>query len=391
MALKVCELCAVDFTLKHFLLPLIDAMRNEGWDVVSICSDGKTIPDLRRQGYRIITTSITRNLNVFSHLVSAWRLYRIFRRERIDILHVHTPIAALLGRVAGRLAGIPLIVYTAHGFYFHDEMPVWKRRAFVWLEIFGGLLTDLLFTQSQEDAEEAIAEKIAHAVNVITIGNGVDASRFTPRSPSERKVMRQLLGIPGDAKVVGIVGRMVREKGYPEFLQAAVTLAKQHTDAYFLLVGSRLSSDHSESIDDDLLKAREVLGDRLITTGFRNDTPDLIGVMDVFCLPSHREGMPRTIIEAMMMAKPVVATDIRGAREEVISGVTGLLIPTRSSTRLAEAIGELLGNPVMAAKMGNNGRMRALNYYVEAKGLAIQISSIRQFAHKTGLLINTVP
>ena len=389
MGLKVCQLCAVDFTLKHFLLPLVDAIRAEGWEVVAICSGGETIHDLRKQGYQIITTNIARNLNVVSHLVSAWQLYRIFQRERFDVLHVHTPIAAFIGRVAGRLAGIPLIVYTAHGFYFHDEMPAWKRHAFVWLEKFAGLFTDLLFTQSQEDSEEAIAVQIAHTDNVIAIGNGVDASRFTPLSASKRLAVRQSLGIPADARVVGIVGRLVREKGYPEFLQAAAVLAGQYKDAYFMLIGSRLKSDHNDSIDNDLITARDVLGERLVTTGFRNDTPDLIGVMDIFCLPSHREGMPRTIIEAMMMGKPVVATDIRGSREEVIDGETGLLVPTRSSIRLAEAIGELLRNPSMAEKMGEKGRERALEHYVETRSLMLQISCIRQYACKKGLLVNS--
>ncbi len=384
--LKVCQLCAVDFTLKHFLLPLIDGMRREGWQVVSVCSQGGHIEELRRRGYPVIVTPISRSLNLFAHLISVWRLYRIFRNERFDILHAHTPIAALIGRIAGRLAGIPLIIYTAHGFYFHDEMPAWKQRAFVALERVGGWFNDLLFTQSAEDAEAAVREKIAVARDVMAIGNGVDPARFRPRSLDEIEEVRASLDIPKSALVVGMVGRMVREKGCPEFLAAARELAGQFPDACFLLVGGRLASDHNDPVEDDLAEARAVLGNRLITTGFRSDIPDLMAAMDVFCLPSHREGMPRTIIEAMMMGKPVVATDIRGAREEVVHGRTGLLVPTRAPRQLAEAIGSLLANPEMREGMGRQGRLRALDLYDESKVVALQINTIRHYAKQGGLL-----
>jgi hypothetical protein len=154
--MKVCQLCAVDFTLKNFLLPLIDGMRAAGWRVTAVCSDGPFVSGLRERGYTIETVAIARSMNPLAALRSMIALIRLFRRERFDALHVHTPVAALIGRMAGRIAGIPLIVYTAHGFYFHDQMSSRKRSLFVALERFGGLFTDLLFSQSAEDAEEAV-------------------------------------------------------------------------------------------------------------------------------------------------------------------------------------------------------------------------------------------
>ena len=122
--------------------------------------------------------------------------------------------------------------------------------------------------------------------------------------------------LPGDAFVIGVVARLVREKGLVEFLEAAVALGNRFPHAYFLLVGERLPSDHDASIERELRDAQEILGARLIAPGYRADVAGLLGAMDLFCLPSYREGMPRSIIEAMMMELPVVATDIRGAREE---------------------------------------------------------------------------
>ena len=114
--MKICQLCAIDFTLKKFIIPLVDGMVAEGWDVYSICSDGDYVPELRNQGYNIITVEISRSINPIKHIVTTAKLYKLFRKEKFDVIHVHTPVASLVGRLAAWLAGIPLIIYTAHGF-----------------------------------------------------------------------------------------------------------------------------------------------------------------------------------------------------------------------------------------------------------------------------------
>lgn len=382
--MKVCQLCAVDFTLKKFLLPLIDGMRQAGWELTSVCSDGPFVGELRAQGYRVQTVPIARSMNPIAGLRSVFALVRLMRRERFDVLHAHTPVAALLGRIAARIAGVPLVLYTAHGFYFHDEMPAWKRRLHVTLEWLGGRLTDFLFTQSAEDAEAAIRLGIARAESVLAIGNGVSVARFDPVLQDGAALRRQL-GIPLTAIIVGIVGRLVREKGYAEFLRAAETLGTQYPNVYFLVVGERLASDHDAAIDEELSRAQRQLGERLILAGMREDMPAVLATMDIFCLPSYREGMPRTIIEAMMMAKPVVATNIRGSREEVVPEVTGLLVPTRDANALAQALERLMRGVSLRASMGRAGRERALALYDEQRVVALQIEKIRHLAQQAGL------
>jgi glycosyltransferase involved in cell wall biosynthesis len=386
MALKVCQLCAVDFTLDKFLLPLVDSMTAQGWEVVSVCSDGPSIPRLRQRGYAIQTVAIPRSLNPFRLIGPTLRLYRLFRKERFDLLHAHTPVAALIGRIAARLAGVPLVVYTAHGFYFHDEMPRWKRWLFVEMERVGGWFTDLLFTQSSEDAQTAVDVKLLPRERVLAIGNGVDPARFGHAARLPRDEVRAKLGLPQDAPVIGMVGRLVAEKGVREFLAAAEMVAAELPQAHFLLVGERLESDHADPVDDALAHAKNRLGARLVLAGMRKDIPDLMGAMDVFCLPSYREGMPRTIIEAMMSGLPVVATDIRGSREEVVANETGLLVPTRDAASLAEAFARLLKAPAEARAMGEAGYTRALQLYDERKVVALQIDAIRRFAREYRLL-----
>ena len=384
--MKICQLCAVDFTLKKFLLPLIDGMQEQGWTVTAVCSDGPYVADLRALGYRIETLSITRSMSLLAALRSLIGLLRLFRRERFDVLHAHTPVAALIGRVAARLAKVPLVIYTAHGFYFHDEMPRWKRSIFVALERFGGHFTDLLFSQSSEDADDAVREKIAPRECVLAIGNGVDISRFDPAIVGGGGAVRTELGIPADAFVVGMIGRQVREKGVAEFLAAAAELAQRFPQVWFLLVGERLASDHDGEVDMEFTTAKTVLGNRLVAPGLRSDIPELLAAMDLFCLPSWREGMPRTIIEAMFMGRPVVATNIRGVREEVVPEETGVLVPTRSPQRLVAAIERFVRDPAWGVRLGQMGRQRALMLYDEKKVVALQLERIVQAARQRALI-----
>ena len=377
MALKVCQLCAVDFTLKNFLLPLLDGMLSEGWHVTAVCSDGQSVSSLRSQGYRIHTIPIARSMNPILALRSIFLLTLYLRRHSFDVVHVHTPVAALIGRIAAKLAGTSLVVYTAHGFYFHDHMPLWKRSLFLKLEKALGSLTDLLFCQSAEDAATAIQERIASARCVVAIGNGVDTARFNPSCVPPGETVRVSLGIPQDAYVVAMIGRLVREKGIEEFLEAMATLASRYKHLWVVLVGDRLESDHDQDVAKSLSAAHALLGNRLIALGARDDIPEVLAATDLFCLPSWREGMPRTIIEAMMMAKPVVATNIRGSREEVVHEETGLLVPIQSPPDIINAIEKFLLNPSWGISLGLAGRKRALQLYDENSVVALQLSHIR--------------
>jgi glycosyltransferase involved in cell wall biosynthesis len=374
--LKICQLTNVGFALKKFLLPLIDAQISNGDEVVAVCSKDEYVSDLIKAGYNLKTIPINRGMNPLKHLYSIWLIFKFFQKEKFDIVHVHTPVAALVGRIAARLSGVPVVIYTAHGFYFHDDMRPGKRLFFICLERFAGLMTTMLFTQSSEDAKTAVNEKIMKQEKVFEIGNGVDIKRFNPEIDLSTNRIKTELGISENFYVVGMIGRQVKEKGIIELLESAMTLIEKYEDICFIIVGERLDSDHAEGVEIAINNFRALTKERLIMTGMRSDIPQLLQAMDLFTLPSWREGMPRTIIEAMMMELPVVATDIRGSREEVVNGETGILVPVRNPKALTEAIELLYRDRKKTKEMGAAGRKKALKQYNEQKIIEKQLMII---------------
>jgi glycosyltransferase involved in cell wall biosynthesis len=372
--MKVAQLCAVDFTLYHFLLPLMRATRDAGHEVVGICGDGPLADKVRAEGLRVEPVRIDRSFNLFRHIGSYRALVRLFRRERFGIVHVHTPVAALVGRAAAWRAGIPTIVYTAHGFYFHEGMAGWKRRLFVALEWLAGRVTDVLFTQAAEDADFARHAHLIRGGTIEAVGNGVDPGRFGPDAEGAvRQRIRAESGTPPGRAVIVMIGRLVAEKGYPELIAAM-----RNVDADLWIVGERLSTDHAAEIDRAVEAAEgdPVLKSRIRFLGYRADVPDILRAADVFTLPSHREGMPRSVIEAMMTGLPVVGTDIRGTREEVVPEKTGLLVPVRDAAALAAALDRLVADADLRRRWGAAGRARALALYDEKVVIARQLERL---------------
>lgn len=172
-----------------------------------------------------------------------------------------------------------------------------------------------------------------------------------------------------------MVGRQVAEKGYLELFQAMENVAD---NVRLWIVGDRLPSDHAASISDAVqrVEAHPTLKDQVSFLGYRGDVDRLMRAADIFTLPSHREGMPRSIIEAMMSARPVVATDVRGSREEVVDGETGFLFPVHDAEQLAEALSKLASDAPLRARMGKKGHERAMELYDEAKVVQRQMDHL---------------
>jgi glycosyltransferase involved in cell wall biosynthesis len=226
-----------------------------------------------------------------------------------------------------------------------------------------GRLTDVFMTVSEEEAADARHLRI-HP-NATAVLNGRNPAEFRPDAAA-RAAVRAGFGAAPDACVVVVVSRLVRHKGHPELLRAMEDVP----GAELWVVGDRLPTDHGEPLEPCFTRAEAALGPRLRRLGYRHDVARLLAASDVFALPSHFEGLPMSVVEAMLTGLPVVATNVRGPREQVVDGETGFLVPPFEAAPLADALRRLVADPALRARMGEAGRMRALERYTEAKVMA---------------------
>jgi glycosyltransferase involved in cell wall biosynthesis len=354
--MKIIEITNVDFSLRHFVLPLMRAIRARGHEVVGMCAEGALLDGVRAEGFRVVPVPFARRLSPVAHARAFRDLVRLLRAERPDIVHAHMPISGFLARLAARRAGVPRVAYTCHGFLFNQDGSWLRRTGSVAMDWIGGRFTDVFMTVS---ASEALDARRLHIFrDAVAVGNGRDPALFRP-DPTARAEIRAALGTPVDRIVVVAVSRLVRDKGYPE-LAAAM---RDVPGAELWVVGERLVSDRGE--DMAALLAESGLGDRLRLLGYREDVAAVLAAADIFVLPSYFEAMPMSVIEAMLTGLPIVASDIRGPREQVVPGVTGLLVPPRQVAPLVEALERLAADAGLRAAMGLAGRERAMALYDE--------------------------
>jgi glycosyltransferase involved in cell wall biosynthesis len=378
---SICQVCAVEFTYSKFIEPLACALFDRGYRVHAVFANELTIADASTSGEsRVLIhhVPIERSLSLVALLRSTFFLYRLFSSHSFDAVHVHTPIASISARLAARLARVPVVLYTVHGFYFHDLMPAPLRCSHIALEWFLARFTTEIFAVSAEDAAAARRLNFLPPDRIHVIANGVNSSRFAPSTVDQRDASRRRFGLRHDGLVIGIVARLVCEKGYPQLLSAFERIAVLEPRAQLLICGSRLSSDHADGIESCLAALRPSTLRQVLLSGELEDVEVAYQAMDIFCLPSWREGLPCTILEAMMSGLPVVATAIRGCREAVVPGLTGLLVPPRQTEPLVTTLLDLLSDPRLRQQFGEAGRARALALYESEAVMARQLALVDQ-------------
>ncbi len=342
-------------------------LREQGCDVSTASIDGRLARRLRDEdGFRWTPLPLSREFAPLADLRAVRFVQRFCRENRFDIVHTHTPKGNLVGQWGARLAGTPAVVQTLHGFYFHERMNWAARRAWIDIERFSASHSDHILCQNPEDVETAVRERIAERGRITELGNGIDLERFVPVDEAGRRAARERIGIPADARVIGMVGRFVAEKGFPEFLDAARLIAQRFDDVYFLAVGHRVSSERkSDRFDFNAVfpSLDGVLKNKLKILSDRDDMPALYASMTVHVLPSHREGFPRSLIEGAACGLPQVATAIRGCRQAIIDGETGFLTPPGDARALAERIIQLLDDARLCCEMSSRAKILAANKF----------------------------
>jgi glycosyltransferase involved in cell wall biosynthesis/ribosomal protein S18 acetylase RimI-like enzyme len=383
--IRVAHVTTIDLSLRFLLLGQLIRLREEGFDVVGISAPGPWIADLEKEGIQHIPwPHATRAWSPREDVLALRELYSIFRRERFDLVHTHNPKPGVMGRIAARLAGVPCVVNTVHGLYATPEDPARKRIPVAGLEWLAARFSDLEMYQSREDLDWARRTHLVPRSKSTLLGNGIDLAYFDPAAidPQRIRQLRAELGVPEGSLVVGTVARLVAEKGYRELFAAASQVRASFPHVRFLAVGD-LDAQKADSLSQaEVAKAR----DDFIFVGWREDVRDLLALVDIFVLPSWREGIPRSALEAAAMGKPLVLTDIRGCREVARDRLEGLLVPPRAPSALAGAIGELVGDSALRDRLGMAARERARAVFDEERVLDRVVTSYgRLLARKGGL------
>jgi len=359
--IKTCHVTTVDITARFIIFDFLKFLIKQSIDVTLVCSFNKHRDFLDNAGIPTHDIKMTRRITPISDLTSFIKLFLYFKKEKFDIVHTYTPKAGILGRIAARLAGVPVVIHTSYGFYTGVKIPRWQRILIMSGEKVASYFCDLVFSQNKEDIKLAINKKIVNPKKIKLLTYGIDIERFNPLKFNADFILsrKKELGIE-DKKVIGMVGRFVKEKGYIKLFEAFKIIKEKIPNAVLLLVAPS-DKEKEDALDITILKEYGIEKDTVIL-GYKNEVADIEQVyplMDVFVLPSYREGFPYSIMEASAFAKPVVATDIRGCREAVKDGVTGKLVPLDDNDKLAEAIMYFLNNSDKAKEMGTNGRKRA--------------------------------
>jgi glycosyltransferase involved in cell wall biosynthesis len=339
-------------------------MRESGFEVHVISSPG---PELARfaegEGSVPHAVPMLRRITPLRDLAAVAKIWRILRAIRPAIVDAHTPKAGLLGMIAAWLAAVPVRIYHLHGLPFVTRSGL-RRRLLRWSDIIAARCAHQVLCVSHSVRAVAIAEGICRPEKIkVLLGgsiNGVDAAgKFKPADPSAREASRKRFAIDSNARVLGFIGRVVRDKGIVELVTAWRLLRTEFPDLHCLVVGPFESEDPVPEEIERVLKTDP----RIHLVGLDWDTPRLYAAMDLVVLPTYREGFPVVPIEAASMALPVIATRVPGAMDAVEDGVTGTLVAPRDSRVLADAIRHYLRDPVLRRLHGDAGRARVLKEF----------------------------
>jgi len=340
-------------------------LKTAGFDPALLSSPGKELEEIgRREGYPVFGVTMRRDISPVSDLRSLFEILRLLRRIKPVICNSGTPKAGLLVGLAAWLTRVPCRVYTLRGLRLETAKGI-KRMILTITERVACFSAHRVVCVSASLREQAIALRLVARSKTVLFGagssNGVDPSRFepTPEKIAMAAALRQELGIRPEQPVIGFAGRFTRDKGLPELIAAFQLICKQLPETVLLLVGDYEAGDPVPEKIRDVIESDP----RIHCLRFTSQLELYYLAMNVFVLPTHREGFPITVLEAQAAELPVVTTFATGAVDAINDGITGLLVPVGDAGKLAEAGLSLLSDPIKKRSMGRLARARILTEF----------------------------
>jgi glycosyltransferase involved in cell wall biosynthesis len=343
-----------DWYLYNFRLPLAKELRAQGYEVVLLSPPGDFQNLLQENGFQWIPFPLSRQgTNPLNELQTIWRLVRVYRQVKPDVVHHFTIKPVIYGSLSAHLLGIKGIInsITGLGHLFIDPGFITRiLRGLAKILYRTGLRRTQVIFENPEDRDTFIRYNLLlpEQTNLI-LGTGVDVEKFHP------------LPKDNDEPLVLFASRLLVTKGVSEFVDAAEQLNQKGLRARFAIAGMP-DPGNPASIPPEQIDRWKHSG-TVEVLGWQNDMPAILEKTDIFCLPSYREGVPSALLEACASGLPIVATDVPGCRDVVMHGVNGLLVPPRDPQALAKAIEELLTKPSLRDRMGKAGRQIAVDKF----------------------------
>ena len=317
-------------------------------------SEGSIIEEVRQRGINLtIMPELRREISPVNDIKALFLLRDMMKKGKYDLVHTHSSKAGVLGRLAAKMAGVPYVVHTVHGWSYHEHMSGTQLKLYTTLEKLGHACGHASIVVSPKDIDKGLAEGIGRREDYTVIRSGIELDRFGhPQVPAEE--IRADLGIPQDVPIIGSVTRLSPQKAPLDLIKSIAAVAEQNSEAWFVIVGDGpLRPDVEQAI------AQANLQERVVLTGLRRDVPELLNIFDIFVLTSLWEGLPRVLPQAMASGLPIVCTKADGSAEAVQEGVNGYLVPQQSPQETADRLLQLLNDPELRQKMGSAGRQLA--------------------------------
>jgi glycosyltransferase involved in cell wall biosynthesis len=333
----------------------MQGMKGNRYEPVLACAPGGALIDLvQRHGMEVRAfPSLVQPLHPLKDFKAILDLAVHLRAKPYQIVHTHNSKAGFIGRLSAKLARVPVIVHTVHGFSFHQQEPPWRRLLFRNLERMASHWCDQMIFISQPLVDWALSEGIGCAKKISRIYSGIEMDRFHPVPEQEKNSLRGKWGLQKQDAVIGMVSKLWEGKGHALLIRAFNEISKEKPQARLVIVGEGYLMESLKALVGEL-----GLSEAVIFTGFLEDVPQIIATFDVGVLPSYFEGMGRVLLEAMSMEKPVVGTRVGGIPDLIDQGLNGYLVSPGNQKELASAILKILNDRDLAVKMGQAGRRK---------------------------------
>jgi len=329
------------------------------------------IPDI----HRVWIPSLIREVRPVQDLLAFLGLWRLFRRERPDIVHTHSSKAGILGRWAARLAGVPVIFHTAHGFGFNDFQRPLVRKVYVWLERVTSKITTKLVVVSYANAERGEKSGVFKRGDWVLCRDAISVKEFM--QPGPRKTQLRAWGVPEDKVIVGMVACFKPQKAPVDFVKVAARVLQETDRVHFVMAGDgELRGEIEQAIREAGIESRITL------LGWYKDMPEFYRNLDVVVLTSLWEGLPCVFSEAMAGELPIVATNVDGAREAIRDGENGYLHEPHDIEGMARSVLLLAGDGQLRCAMGRRGKSRVLEFDISTSVAALESAYKECLTHK---------